>query len=234
MTETFSFTSSIASSWKVFKTHFKFIVPAIIASAAIMMLFQVLQNNTEHRPILSFIVVVVSTVVSIAVSLGWSHVILKLIRYGSAAWTDFQTNTRTWLHYFVARVLYGFCVLFGFVMIVVPLFMIVILSIHVVWFIIVGSIISLAGLILVSWLMTRYMFISLIAIDHPGMNGWKILKESAKMTKGSILKLFGFLLLVLLINIVGILVAFVGLLVTIPVTMIASGYVYEYLKKKNA
>lgn len=233
MTEKKSFTSSVVISWDLFKKHFRFLVPAIAASAVVWALMQVLQKTTERYAFLSFLALVISTVASIAIALGWSHVVLKLVRHTKVSWADFQTNTKIWVNYFLARILYGVCTFVGIIMFVVPLFMIIVLGIHVAWFVIIGSLIALAGLVLVSWLLTRYAFISLIAVDNPRMNGWKLLKESAKITKGHMWKLFGFLLLIVLINIIGALVLFIGLVVTIPVTMMAKGYVYNHLKSAH-
>lgn len=231
MTETFSFTATIQSSWDLVKKHLKFLLLATIASAVILIILQWLQSLTENHGILSFLVVIISTVGGIALSLGWANVILKLIRHGKAIWSDFQTDTKIWVHYFLARVMYGIVSLISVTIAAVPVFMLVFLSIYNVPFLIVGSIAFIFGLSLFAWLLTRYIFISFVAIDHPNINGWKLLKESAKITKGNMWRLFGFLLMVTLINIIGLLLFIVGLLVTVPVTMIATAYVYDHLKK---
>ncbi len=231
MTETFSFTATIQSSWDLVKKHLKFLLLSTAASAVILLVLQELQNLTEERGILSILAMVLSTVVGIAVSLGWSQVILKLIRHGKTTWHDFQTDTKIWVHYFLARVMYGIVSLISVTIAAVPVFMLIFLSIYSVPFLIIGSIAFIFGLSLFAWLLTRYIFISFVAIDHPNINGWKLLKESAKITKGNMWRLFGFLLMVTLINIIGLLLFIVGLLVTVPITMIATAYVYDHLKK---
>lgn len=55
------------------------------------------------------------------------------------------------------------------------------------------------------------------------------LKKSAAITKGYFWKLFGFTLVLFLINVAGILALFVGLLVTAPVCLLATAYVYNKL-----
>jgi hypothetical protein len=231
MTETFSFTATIQSSWDLVKKHLKFLLLSTIASAVILIVLQELQNITEGREILSIFAMILSTVVGIAVSLGWAQVILKLIRHGKTTWSDFQTDTKIWVHYFLARIMYGIVSLISVTIAAVPVFMLIFLSIYNVPFLIIGSIAFILGLSLFAWLLTRYIFVSFVAIDHPNLNGWKLLKESAKVTKGNMWRLFGFLLMITLINVIGLLFLIVGLIITVPVTMIATAYVYDHLKK---
>ena len=231
MTENASFTNTLEPSWKLVKNHLKFLLPAIVGSAVIFILLQEFQNRAENHTILSLVAFIVSTIAGIAISLGWSNVILKFVRHSHATWSDFKTDTKIWVHYFLARIIYGIGSLVAMSIAAVPLFMSIYLSMHTAVFLIIGTIVFICGLSLFAWLLTRYLFISLVAIDHPTLNGWKLLKESAKITKGHMWKLFGFILLVTLINIVGALLLIIGLAFTVPVTMIAVGYVYDHLKK---
>ncbi len=231
MTETFSFTATIQSSWDLVKKHLKFLLLSTIASAVILIVLQELQNLTEGHGILSVLAMIFSTIVGIAVSLGWTQVVLKLIRHEKATWVDFQTDTKIWVHYFIARIIYGIGSLIAIIMAAVPVFMLIFLSMNNVGFLIIGTIAFLFGLTVFAWLLTRYIFISFVAIDHQNLNGWKLLKESAKITKGNMWRLFGFLLLITLVNIIGLLFFIIGLVITVPVTMIATAYVYDHLKK---
>ena len=56
------------------------------------------------------------------------------------------------------------------------------------------------------------------------------LRESAEMTHGIKWHLLGFFIIILLLNIVGALLLLVGLLVSVPVTMIAYAHVYQKLR----
>ncbi len=55
------------------------------------------------------------------------------------------------------------------------------------------------------------------------------LKESYRLTKGHLLQLFLFALTIAAINIVGAILLLVGLLVSIPVSLVAAAYVYKKL-----
>lgn len=59
------------------------------------------------------------------------------------------------------------------------------------------------------------------------------LKKSGAMTHGHFWRLFGFALLMGLINLVGVIAFGVGLLVTVPLTLIATVYIYETLKSHH-
>jgi len=75
----------------------------------------------------------------------------------------------------------------------------------------------------------RYMFVRFAVLEGAGIKG--SLSQSAKMTQGIKWKLLGFMLVLGLVNILGFLALIIGLLVTIPVTLIAYAHVYTVLKK---
>lgn len=54
--------------------------------------------------------------------------------------------------------------------------------------------------------------------------------ESARLTKGSRLQLFGFYLLILCFNALGALALLIGLLFTVPISMLAMAFVYRRFK----
>lgn len=233
MTEKISGPQAVSSAWKVFKKNWKFLVPALIATIAIMFVLQFLQTTVEGKRILALVVSVIAIIVGIMITLGWSKIVLKLVHNHETVWQDFKTDTKTWLSFFLARLLIGIfmfaaIIIFAFPIswaigsIVAGLILPAILSI----------ILSLSGIILIIWLSVRYMFISFIAVEKK-LNAWKMLSESSQLAKGHIIQLFIFWLLLILVNVIGALLVFVGLLVSVPVSMIATGYVYEHLKKKH-
>jgi uncharacterized membrane protein len=104
--------------------------------------------------------------------------------------------------YFLARLLAGVVVLAGFLLLVIP-----------------GIILSLL-----------LSFVALIVIDKQ-LDPIDALKESARITKGNLLKLLLLSFLILLINILGLLVLVVGLLVTTPISILAMVHAYRTLSK---
>lgn len=105
-------------------------------------------------------------------------------------------------HYILATILSGLCVIVGLVLLIVPGIM----------------------------LQIGLMFVPFLILDK-NMQPVAALKESWRLTKGYKWKLFGFLCVLILVNIAGTLAAFVGLLVSIPLSLLALTYLYRELEK---
>ncbi len=75
------------------------------------------------------------------------------------------------------------------------------------------------------YLLVIYSMVKFAAID--GLHSViAILRRSMEITQGARWQLLLFFIVLILLNILGLIVFFVGLLVTIPVTMLSSAYVY--------
>lgn len=72
------------------------------------------------------------------------------------------------------------------------------------------------------------MFTQLLVVDKK-MSPVAALKESYRLTKGQLLQIFLFWLAIIVINIIGLIALVVGLLVTLPVSLIAVAHVYKKL-----
>ena len=78
----------------------------------------------------------------------------------------------------------------------------------------------------------RLMFVTYIAAEKQ-MAPMEALRESKRITKGYRWKIFGFLLVLGLINILGFLCLIVGVLYTAPLTAIATGLLYKKLSSQT-
>ena len=96
-------------------------------------------------------------------------------------------------------------------------------------FFIVGLILLVVPGIIVALML---MFTCYIVVDR-NMGPIEALKESKRITKGHLGQLFGFFLLFLLINILGAVALVVGLLVSVPVTMLAMVHAYRTLAQSG-
>ncbi|MCR4274929.1 MAG: hypothetical protein NUW02_02675 [Candidatus Campbellbacteria bacterium] len=115
----------------------------------------------------------------------------------------FKERGMTLWHYILAVILSGLCVIVGLVLLIIP------------------GIIVQVGL----------MFVPFLILDK-NMQPIASLKESWRLTKGYKWNLFGFFLLVILINVFGALVTFgLGLLVTAPLSLLVLTYLYRELEK---
>ncbi len=77
-------------------------------------------------------------------------------------------------------------------------------------------------------LMLMFMFVMFIVIDR-GLGPVEAMKESARITRGYKWQLLGFVVVLALINLVGMLALVVGLLVSVPVTSLAFAHAYRAL-----
>ena len=233
MTAPFTSSASLSAAWKAFTAHWKFVVPATVLTAAIIILLQVITRSLENYWLPSLIFVVFSILAGIAITLGWSKASLKLAHAHSVSWRDFRTNEKSWGHYFLARIIFAVFTVAAMILILIPVLLLVMTAGSLIPLIIIGILVCLVGVVLFIWLALRYMFISFVAVDHPTMNAWGMLKESARLGKGHMVDLFGFGMLLLLINIFGFVFFLIGLIITVPISKIAVAHVYEQLKKKH-
>lgn len=110
-------------------------------------------------------------------------------------------NPQPFLRYLIAQLLVAVTVLVGFVLLIIP-----------------GII---AGIAL--------MFTPYLVVDKH-LTPIDAMKESLRMTKGNRWELFLLMLALLLLNFLGMFAFFVGLLVTIPMSMLAIAHVYRILE----
>jgi uncharacterized membrane protein len=136
----------------------------------------------------------------IFVQLGATKVALKSCDGINATISDLFSQGRLFLRYLGASILYGLIVAGGFILLIVP---------GIVWAI-------------------KFSYFSYAIVDKD-LGIIASLKESARITSGSKWNLFLFGLLLVLINFIGAIALGVGLLVTIPLSMVASAFAYRKL-----
>jgi hypothetical protein len=92
------------------------------------------------------------------------------------------------------------------------------------------ALILAVGAVVTIYLGLRYSMVRYAVIDHPDTVG--SLRKSWHMTRPAVGKLLLFVLAALILNLLGAIPFGLGLLLTIPITMIAFAHVYLKLKKK--
>ncbi|EKD96462.1 MAG: hypothetical protein ACD_24C00035G0005, partial [uncultured bacterium] len=112
------------------------------------------------------------------------------------------STTHLWLKYLLGSLLYGAIVMIGLLLLIVP------------------------GIILA----VKYQYLMYLVIDEE-LGPLEALGKSGRITNGNKFNLFIWGLVMALVNVVGALAFFVGLFVTIPLTSIASAYIYRKLSK---
>lgn len=142
---------------------------------------------------------IVLGVVSLFVGVGFTIITLKLAKGESASYADIMPPVKLVWHYFVANILSGLFIVIGFILLIVP------------------------GI----YLMLRYSMVRFAIIDGVGITD--SLRRSASLTRGIKWNLLLFFIVIIMLNIVGAILLLVGLLVSVPVTMIAYAHVYQKL-----
>lgn len=142
-------------------------------------------------------------IAGIVVGAGALVITLKLARGETAHYNDIIPPLELVARYFFASMLAGIVILIGFVLLIVP------------------------GI----YFLARYSMVRFAAIDGHGIVG--SLRESGKLTEGVKWRLLGFMFVLVLLNLLGVIAFVVGLLITVPVSMIAHAHVYQKLKSRS-
>jgi uncharacterized membrane protein len=153
----------------------------------------------NHSGILGVIGFLIGLAASTVVTIAYAKIALSTNAGAHVSWNDLWAP-----NYFLpmlgTMILQGICIVVGLILLIVP-----------------GIIVAL-----------MLAFSQLIVVDQ-GKMPIEALKESFHLTKGHLWQLFLFALAVIAANIVGAVLLVVGLLVSVPVTLIAAAYVYKKL-----
>lgn len=215
--ETFSIKESIRFGWKTFWARPWLFILAGVAVTAVNMLFSLPQSildsaaETAADPqalqlaIFSLLFSLVGFVVSFFIQLGTLNFLFKAHDELPTAKVKDLLYFKDWGAFILASLLVMVIVLVGFLLLIIP-----------------GIILSLA------------LALTLYLVVDRGLGPVAAIKESMRLTKGKRLKLLGFTLATVGINILGFLALLVGLAVTIPVSMLAWIHAYRVLAAKDA
>lgn len=194
---TFSIKEAFRSGWTSFKQHLWLLVGSTAFIGAVSMLSGFVAG--DDAGLWSFIVNIASTVLMWWLFLGFLRMVLTIYAGGTPGFAVlFGESWDVLWKYAVASILANIIILVGFVLLIVPGFM------------------ALTALSLVMFL-----------VLEKGVGPVVALKESRRLTAGKRWDIFWFLILAAVINIAGALLMGLGLLVTVPVTMLAFVHVYK-------
>ena len=144
----------------------------------------------------------VLAIVSVIVGAGFMVLVLKLAQGHAAHYRDLVPPASLVWHFFCATVASGFLILLGFIALIIP------------------------GI----YLALRFSMVRFAVLDGAGIT--ESLHRSGRLTHGHKWHLLWFFLTLAGMNIIGLLLLYVGLLVTVPVSGIAWAHVYLKLKNK--
>ena len=207
-----SVTGALSYGWKTFRARPWFFVQAgillLLVNLGISLVQSVFEAGAELGDgvvvaVIGLASAVFGMAVSFLVSMGETAFFLKAHdRVESASLKDLWHPQPFW-KFVGASVLAGIAILLGLILLIVP-----------------GIILGIL-----------FMFVGYLVIDR-GVGPVDALKQSWALTKGSRWKLFLLSLALLGINILGILALLVGLLVSVPVSFLATTHAYRVLSGK--
>jgi len=200
---TFKIGAKIKEAWPLYKENFWVLLIMTIATFAIQFVGQ--GKKEVNTLTLEFaVLMLVMAIVSLFVSYMWLRLILNIVdkkEFNLFSVQAIPTLEKLW-NYIKTSILYGFCVMAGFVLLVIPAFYV-------------------AG---------RLMFAVYISIEK-NQGGRASIKESWDMTKGYAWQLFWKSFFLGLFMVVGFLALIVGSLVTYPIGFIVMIMMYREFQK---
>lgn len=193
---------AIAFGWETFKKRPLFIIGAFVLAVVVSGVTGAILDPGEGAPLTmtTILMSLASAVITLFVEIGLLTFALRVHDAVEKATLKDMWNPTPFIWYAIGQFLVGFIVLVGLLLLVVP------------------GVIAILGL----------MFTSYLIVDR-GMGPIEAIKESWRMTKGHKGKLFLFTLTLLGLNILGFLALIVGLIVTVPISMLAVTHVYRKL-----
>lgn len=153
----------------------------------------------------TFLLSLALTVLLIVVRIGYTKIFLRIHDGETPKFVDIFKEYKVFWRYLGLSILSGLAVLGGLILLILP---------GIYWAV-------------------RFSFGPIIIVDT---NSGPVvsMKESYAITKDKFWQLFGFWVAIIALNILGIIALFVGLLVTIPVSTLATIYVYRILTQSRA
>jgi uncharacterized membrane protein len=200
----FSITDALVFGWHTFRKNILLFVGILIV--CFLTTYVPIEFILGEETIWTAAIGIVRLVVKLGISLGFLYIVLKLADHKKAIFSDLFSQFKKGLiiNYFIISVIVNLLTIAGLVLLIIP------------------------GVIVI----VRYGFFPFALIEEnldKRISSLESMKKSWNITKGYMTKLLLFGLVLTLINGAGLLVFGIGLLITIPVTMVATAYVYRRL-----
>jgi uncharacterized membrane protein len=206
--KTLSINSAVRFGWETTKNHFKFYVGVLIAAGVIYyapaLVFETFDNIElpTATVVFFFIAGVVIYFVQLLVSMGLLDIALKFAKGAQPQFKELIGPLESAFSFIVGSIVYSIIVTFGFVLLIVP---------GVIWGV-------------------RFQYFQYLIIERK-LGPIIALKMSWHMTKGYTWDLVLFWITLFGVNVLGVLALGVGLLVSIPTSMVANAWIYKKLRK---
>lgn len=165
-----------------------------------MVVFQFIFSLLPKGALFGLVSLFTNLILQILLQIGFISMTLRLVNGERASLKDLFSHAHLFLRFLAASILMGILVLLGFLLFIIP-----------------GVILSL-----------RLWFVGFVLVDM-NVGPVEALRRSWDITRGATLRLLLFGVVLALVNLAGLLALFVGIFVSVPVTLIAVAYVYRTL-----
>lgn len=192
---------AIDFGFNIAKKNILFFVGVFLVWALVSIFSSTIQGtlNSNKQFVLSFIFSILTWIISSIISMGIINISLMFAENKKPELRDIF-YTKKVFNFILMSIIRTVIVIVGFILLIVP-----------------GLIFSI-----------KFQFSDFLIVDKK-LDAIDSLKGSWEMTKGIKWNLFIFRILLGLINLLGLICLILGLFVTIPLTMVASAYVYRKL-----
>ncbi len=210
MTKLFNLKEVLRYGWDQLNKNFKLFLIVGIVMGLVSFLPSLLAGQLGQEPIRLGVLNIVSWILQAFVAIGLLRISLKLSADQPAAagkpavFKDLWSGGPWFFKYFMGSILYGAVVAIGLIFLIIP------------------------GVILA----VRLKFYDYLIVDQ-GLNPIEALKRSWVMTKNHTWDILVLLFVLMLLNFIGSLIVFVGLIVTVPISVMATVMVYRKLVEKK-
>lgn len=200
----FSIGEAFRFGWDVTRANLGFLIGFMIVAGVLQYIPNYILKKAAGQQPLYTIVYLFSLAVNAMVGIGFVKTGLRLVNHEKGQFSDLYDHWSLFWGFLGMSLLSGLAIMGGFLLLIIP-----------------GIILSI-----------RLSLAPYFVVDK-NAGPLESLKKSFTVTKGLTWKLFFFGLVWMLINLAGVLCLFIGVLVTFPVTLIASVYVYKKLTSSS-
>jgi uncharacterized membrane protein len=195
----FSKKEAISYGFKLAKENLFFFVVLFVIVILVSAVISILSRLAAHEPAFAFVLWLLQTIINLVIGIGVINICLKFLDNKKPKYKDLFYY-KPIVNYVLASIVEGLIVVGGFILLIIP-----------------GIFFAL-----------RLQFTCYLIVDK-NLGPIEAIKTSWKITKGNAWSLFFFGILLGLINILGVLCLLVGLFITVPLSMLATTFVYRKL-----
>lgn len=195
----FSIADALVAGWHGFVANFA--PMALYAVLVLLVNFLVGYPGRGAEGVEGMLWNFIGFLVSQCITIGWLRIALDIVDGRPVSAERVRSSFDVLLPFFVAAILFSIMITIGFVLLIVP------------------------GIVLA----VVFGFYGWLLVDGQEKEALAALSGSARITRGERLHLFGFGLVLLLFNVIGLLLFVVGVFVTSAVSILAAAHVYRRL-----